>query len=135
MKKKLLISGLTLLLTLSVFSIPTLEDGKQIFNARCAACHNVNKTVTGPALAGVEDRHSVDWIIKFVHSSQSVIKGGDSAAVALYEKFNKIPMPDHGDLSEDNIRGILAYIKTETKTSTEKEGFRPDVLHPSYMPL
>ncbi len=135
MKKKLIISGLTLLLTLTVFSIPTLEEGKLIFNKRCAACHNVNKTVTGPALAGVEGRHSIDWIIKFVHSSQTVIKSGDTSAVALYEKFNKIPMPDHGDLSEDNIRGILAYIKTETNTSTESQGFRPERLHPSYTPL
>ena len=57
-----------------------------IFSSRCASCHNVNKVVVGPALAGVSDRHTEDWIIHFVHSSQSVIKGGDTAAIALYEK-------------------------------------------------
>ena len=134
MKKKLIISGLTSLLTLYVFSIPPAEEGKLIFTSHCAGCHSVNKVVTGPALAGVENRHSLDWIIHFVHSSQTVIKGGDKSAIALYEKFNKVPMPDHPDLSMENIKGILAYIKTETKTTTETS-FRPDKIHPSYTPI
>jgi hypothetical protein len=134
MKKKLIISGLTLLLTMYVFSFPPAEEGKLIFTTRCAGCHNVNKIVAGPALAGVESRHSLDWIIHFVHSSQTVIKGGDKTAIALYEKFNKVPMPDHSDLSTDNIKGILAYIKTETKMATEIS-FRPDKIHPSYTPI
>src|SRR6478735_4079442 len=83
----------------SSFGAPPVEEGKQIFTSRCAACHNVNKTLTGPALAGIKERRSIEWIISFVQSSQTVIKGGDKDAVVLFEKFNKIPMPDHKDLS------------------------------------
>src|SRR5206468_4896771 len=89
----LLIPGIT------AFANPPSEEGKQIFTTRCAGCHNVNRILTGPALAGVDQRHSIDWIINFVHSSQTVIRGGDKQAVALFEKFNRIPMPDHPDLS------------------------------------
>ena len=32
---------------------PPLDKGKEIFSVRCAACHNVNKQLTGPALAGL----------------------------------------------------------------------------------
>jgi cytochrome c551/c552 len=135
MKKKMAISVLTLLLSVFVFSIPPTEEGKTIFTSRCASCHAVNKIVLGPALAGVTDRHTEDWIIKFVHSSQSVIKGGDAKAVALYEKFNKVPMPDHPDLSAENIKDILAYIKSETKAPEAEKSFRPDKLHPNYKPL
>jgi cytochrome c551/c552 len=135
MKKKIAISVLTLLLSVFVFSIPPTEEGKTIFTSRCASCHAVNKVVVGPALAGVADRHTEDWIIKFVHSSQSVIKGGDEKAVALYEKYNKVAMPDHPDLSADNIKGILAYIKAETKAPEKESAFRPDKLHPNYTPL
>jgi len=91
---------------------PPIAEGKAIFSTRCAGCHNVNKVVTGPALAGVDQRHSIDWIINFVHSSQTVIKGGDEKAVALFEKFNKIPMPDHPDLTAGNIKSIVEYIKS-----------------------
>jgi cytochrome c551/c552 len=135
MKKKIIISSLLTLLTLFVFSIPPVDEGKMIFTSRCASCHNVNKVIVGPALAGVSERHTEDWIIHFVHSSQTVIKGGDKTAVALYEKFNKVPMPDHLDLSPETIRGILAYIKSETKVSAAAPAFRPDRVHPTYTPL
>jgi cytochrome c551/c552 len=135
MRKKIMISILILTTVLYGFSSPPVDDGKKIFTSRCASCHNVNKVVLGPALAGVTDRHSEDWIIKFVHSSQKVIKAGDQAAVTLYEKFNKIPMPDHPDLSIENIQGILAYIKSETKTSVLAPAFRPNKLHPNYTPI
>ena len=115
MKKKIVISILTLFIITCVFSIPPVDEGKMIFTSRCASCHNVNKVIVGPALAGVSDRHSEDWIIKFVHSSQTVIKGGDKTAVDLYEKFNKVPMPDHPDLSANSIKSILAYIKSDIK--------------------
>ena len=32
------------------------QDGKAIFNSKCAACHNVFKNSTGPALGGMEER-------------------------------------------------------------------------------
>jgi cytochrome c551/c552 len=135
MKKKLVISILALFTITCVFSIPPVDDGKLIFTSRCASCHNVNKIVVGPALAGVSERHPEDWIVKFVHSSQTVIKGGDKSAVDLYEKFNKVPMPDHPDLSTDNIKSILAYIKSETKMSSEAARFRPGKLRPAYTPV
>lgn len=135
MKKRITICVLTLFLVLYVFSIPPTEEGKTIFMSRCASCHNVNKVIVGPALAGVSDRHTEDWIIHFVHSSQSVIKGGDKTAIDLYEKFNKVPMPDHTDLSPESIKNILAYIKSETKTPDSGPTFRPDKLHPQYTPF
>jgi mono/diheme cytochrome c family protein len=135
MKKKITISVLSLLTALYAFSNAPLEDGKLIFTSRCASCHNVNKVVLGPALAGVDQRRSVDWIVSFVHSSQTVIKGGDKDAIALYEKFNKIPMPDHPDLSEANIKNVLAYIKSATQSTTEPIPFRPEKLHPSFTPI
>jgi cytochrome c551/c552 len=135
MRKKIMISVSILLLTLYVFSIPPVEEGKMIFTTRCASCHNVNKVIVGPALAGVADRRSEDWIIHFVHSSQTVLKGGDQIATDLYEKYNKIPMPDHPDLSADNIRSILVYIKVETNKTSERTQFRPDKRHPAFTPI
>jgi cytochrome c551/c552 len=135
MKKKITISALTLLLSVFVFSIPPTDEGKMIFTSRCASCHNINKTVVGPALAGVNERHTEDWIVHFVHSSQTVINSGDQTAVALYEKFNKVPMPDHLDLSAESIKGILAYIKSETKVPVKDPSFRPDRIHAQYTPI
>jgi cytochrome c551/c552 len=135
MKKKMVISGLVILIVTHAFSMPPADEGKLIFTSRCASCHNVNKVVVGPALAGVSDRRSEEWIINFVHSSQTVIKSGDKAATALYEKFNKIPMPDHPDLSAESIKMVLSYINSESKKPAEAVGFRPEKVHPSYKPI
>jgi mono/diheme cytochrome c family protein len=127
-----------LALFLSCFALanPPSEEGKTIFTARCAGCHNVNKTLTGPALAGIDQRRSMEWIVDFVHSSQAVIQKGDKDAIALFEKFNKIPMPDHKDLSPDHIKSIVEYIKSESASATDKAPFAtPTRLQKPYRPI
>lgn len=133
MKAKFLFIGL--LITLVSFANPP-EEGKSIFLSRCAACHSVNKPLTGPALAGIDQRRSIEWITSFVQSSQSMVKKGDTAALALFQRFNKVPMPDHSDLSADDIKNIVSYIKSETKIVSEEIPFaRPETKKTNYSPL
>ena len=137
--KHLILFGILIAIGLYSFANPpAVEEGKAIFTSRCGSCHNINKIVVGPALAGVDQRHTIDWIIQFVHSPQTMIKSGDKSAVALYTKFNNFTMPDHPDLTADNIKSVVEYIKSEGNASTdaEKAPFaRPSILHPAYMPL
>jgi cytochrome c551/c552 len=136
MKAKLFLIALIVFQSFYALAAPPIEEGRTIFSSRCAGCHNVNKVITGPALAGVDQRRSMDWIIKFVHSSQSLVKSGDKDAVALFEKFNKIPMPDHTDLTPDNIKSIVEYIKSATVAETKDAPFKkPGRLRPNYTPL
>src|SRR6185312_670838 len=109
-------------LTIQVNAIP-LDAGEKIFSTRCMACHRIDADFAGPALAGVDKRHSIDWIINFVHSSQTIIKSGDTSAIALFKKFNGTVMPDHPDLSNDDIKSVVAFIKDESLkiTRTEKK--------------
>ena len=136
MNKLITLPLLLLFLNTSFAATPPAEEGKTIFAARCASCHNLSKTLTGPALAGVHERRSLEWIISFVKSSQSMVKAGDKEAVALFTRFNNIPMPDHADLSEENIKSIVEFIKTAPKEAVDKAPFaKPSKLRPSYLPL
>jgi hypothetical protein len=77
----------------------------------CSACHTIGKgKLIGPDLKGVNDRHDEAWLLSFIKSSQTMVKNGDPVAVKLFEENNKIPMPDN-NLADDQIRGILSYIK------------------------
>lgn len=136
MKLKLSLLLTAFLFGQSLFAAPPLEEGKAIFQSRCAACHNISKTLTGPALAGVDQRRSMEWIVNFVHSSQAVIKSGDKEAVALFKQFNNIPMPDHKDLSEAQIKNVVEYIKTEASTAKkESTEEKPVQKETTYLPI
>lgn len=115
----------------------SIDDGKVIFSTRCAACHNINIKLVGPALAGVDQRHNIDWIVNFVHSSQTLVKKNDKDAVALFTEFNHMVMPDHPDLSNDQIKSVVEYVKSQTKTKSGDEAPfpRPGRLQPNNIPI
>lgn len=84
--------------------------GADLFKVKCGICHTIGKgKLIGPDLANVQDRHSEDWLLKFIHSSQSTIKSGDPDAVKLFEENNKVIMPDPM-ISDAEIKSILDYI-------------------------
>ncbi|KAA3612547.1 MAG: hypothetical protein DWQ05_18005 [Calditrichaeota bacterium] len=90
------------------------DEGEKLFKQVCVACHTINDgKLVGPDLAGVHLRRSEEWLLKFIRSSQSVVQTGDPVAVALFEEFNKIPMPDNA-FTEDQIRKIIAYIASNS---------------------
>jgi hypothetical protein len=91
-------------------------SGEENFKV-CAACHSIGEGPRiGPDLAGVTERRTMAWIIKFVRGSQALIKSGDPEAVALFKKFNNIPMPDM-PLSDLQIQEVMDYIKAKSGAS------------------
>jgi cytochrome c551/c552 len=115
-------SILTLFVLLSVVwqgytAGPDSLAGKALFQKNCTSCHAVQTRIIGPALRNVFDLHSEAWLIKFVHSSQTVIKSGDTSAVNLFNQFNKTVMPDHPNLGDQDIKNIISYIRNESKNA------------------
>ena len=96
-------------------SAQDIASGKEIFTQTCGACHSVGRgRLVGPDLANIHQRRTEDWVIQFVKSSQSVIKSGDKYADSLFRAFNQAVMPDQPNLSDDQIKNIVSYIKTSS---------------------
>ena len=105
------IFSLTLLFAGNMVFAQDAAEGETLFKNNCAACHNTNDEVlVGPGLKGVSERRPIDWIIKWVHNPQAVIGSGDKYANDLYTKFNKAAMTPYPNFSDDQIKGIVAYI-------------------------
>jgi mono/diheme cytochrome c family protein len=83
--------------------------GKALFNANCAACHNLDKKMTGPALRGVSAKYDKDWLYKWVNNSSALIKSGDAKAIKVFEENNKSVMTAFPQLSTTDIDNIIAY--------------------------
>lgn len=122
MKSKLTSVFILLVLTMTIKT--KAEDGKTIFKQNCGACHTIGKgRLTGPDLKNVNNKHAEEWMMKWIKSSQTLVESGDSAAVAVYNEFNKIPMTDFAFLSDNDIRATLEYIKTESENVSAVASF------------
>ncbi|MES2382320.1 MAG: c-type cytochrome [Bacteroidota bacterium] len=103
---------LTALLLVTKLSFADVAEGEKLFNANCTACHAINDKVVGPALKDIDKRQSEAWLIKWVKNSQAVIKSGDAYANKIYNEYNQSQMTAFPQLSDDQIKSILAYVKT-----------------------
>ena len=100
------------------------QDGsaEQLYQDNCAVCHTIGGgRLLGPDLIDVHDRRSQQWLESFVKSSQSMVNSGDETAVALFEEYNKLPMPDPL-VNELQIIEILQYIETANAASGSESG-------------
>ncbi|MCB0739545.1 MAG: cytochrome c, partial [Chitinophagaceae bacterium] len=88
-----------------------IPAGKTLFMSHCAACHQVKKDATGPALMGLEDRHT--WadhndLLKWVHNPAAYM-ANDKYTKDLHDKFGSM-MVGFPDLKLEDIDNIVAYI-------------------------
>lgn len=95
--------------------------GKALFNSNCAACHKLDKKSTGPALAGVGERHDREWLYNWIHNSAAVIKSGDDYANKIFAEYNNTPMTAFPQLSEQEIDHILAYTDAPAPAKDDKD--------------
>ena len=97
---------------LAMYVTSRAQDGEQLFKSNCASCHKLGSKLVGPDLVGVNDRHSQEWLLKWVKSSQTLVRSGDAEAVKLYNDNNKVPMTD-AFINEDEIKSVLGFIKSK----------------------
>jgi len=130
LSSRFLLLGLIALLSFSSTHIFAQEGdpvaGKALFNANCAACHKLDKKMTGPALRNVEQRLADDegldrvWLSAWIRNSAGMIKAGDAYANKIYDEYNKTAMTAMPQLSDADIDNILAYtaeVKEEPTTA------------------
>ena len=111
--KRIKIVALTLVLGLfaSVATVNAQDaaEGEQIFKNNCTSCHAASdEVVIGPGLKGIGARRPIDWIVKWVNNPQAVIASGDKYAVDLYNKYNKTQMTAFPNLSDAQIKSVVA---------------------------
>ncbi len=97
--------------------------GKQLFNQNCAACHALDRKMTGPALANIEatlqeqEGLGKDWLYKWIKNSAGMIASGDPYSVKIYNEYNQAAMTAFPMLSDEDIDNILAYTAAPPKAA------------------
>lgn len=86
------------------------EKGQDLFKTNCTACHKVDKKFIGPALTGITERRSPEWIMNMILDPELMVKE-DPIAKQLLIDHNGSPMANQG-LVEDEARALLEYFRT-----------------------
>lgn len=85
------------------------EEGKQIFELKCSACHQVEKEKIGPEMAGITDRRTPEWIMNMILNPEKMVKE-DPIAYGLLAEY--ATMMANQNLKEEEARKILEYFRT-----------------------
>jgi len=97
--------------TLGEIDQALVAEGEVVFKAKCTACHKISKKFVGPALKGVTQRRSAEWIMNMTMNPEEMIKK-DPIAIQLLAEANGAPMANQ-NLTEEEARAILEYFRTK----------------------
>jgi cytochrome c553 len=84
--------------------------GEAKFQAICTACHMAEQRMIGPALKGVYDRRSPEWVMNMIINPDGMLKE-DPIAKALLKEYNNAIMLNQ-NLSEEETRNVAEYLRT-----------------------
>ncbi len=86
------------------------DAGKSIYNSKCTACHMAEMRMIGPALKGVYERRSPEWVLNLLLNPMEMLKE-DPIAKALLKEYNNAIMTN-SNLSEEEAKQVAEYLRT-----------------------
>jgi mono/diheme cytochrome c family protein len=84
--------------------------GEEKFKTICTACHMVDQRMIGPAMKGVYERRSPEWVMNMILNPDLMLKE-DPIAQALLKEYNNAIMLNQ-NLSEEDARAVAEYLRT-----------------------
>lgn len=108
---RFLLSGILSFIILFSANSAYAQDGKALFQANCATCHNPIKDATGPALQGKSATWPTkEWVYDWVHNPSAMIAKGDKTANEIFAKYKPIVMTGFPNLKNEEIDAIIKYV-------------------------
>lgn len=84
------------------------DQGKEIFQSKCSACHRIFEKYVGPALADVTKRRSPEWIMNMVLNPVEMTQVNPIAQSLLAEYLTQMTFQN---VTEQEVRKILEYFR------------------------
>ncbi|MBN3965204.1 SCO family protein [Pseudomonas gregormendelii] len=98
------------------------STGEELFRTRCASCHSlgpqdgqgIGMRSIGRDLIGVTRQRDPAWLSRWIREPDRMLAEGDPIATALFERFEKIPMPNLR-LDENSAQAVIDFLTQETE--------------------
>lgn len=86
------------------------DKGAKIFKMKCTACHKAERRMIGPAMKGLYQKRSPEWVMNIMLNPTQMLKE-DPVAMALLKEYNNVMMINQ-NLTEEEARALAEYFRT-----------------------
>ncbi|MEK9612672.1 MAG: cytochrome c [Flavobacteriaceae bacterium] len=87
-----------------------VEQGAAAFKQKCTACHMAERKLIGPAMKGIYERRSPEWVMNMLLNPTEMLKQ-DPIAKALLKEYNNVMMLNQ-NLTQEEARSISEYLRS-----------------------
>ncbi|EQA46720.1 cytochrome C [Leptospira broomii serovar Hurstbridge str. 5399] len=98
--------------TLGPIDESMVQKGKKQFETKCSACHKFEEKVVGPALKGVTERRTPEWIMNMILNPTEMTQKDPVAMGLLAEHLTQMTFQN---VKESEAREILEYFRKSDK--------------------
>jgi cytochrome c2 len=89
------------------------KEGEGYFTSRgCASCHKIEAKLIGPALKGITNQRSYDWVVAMIVRPDSMLQN-DAEAKKLLAEYGT-PMVNMG-ATKAEARAIFEYLRGQSQ--------------------
>ncbi len=93
-----------------------VQQGEEIFNLKCTACHKLDQRYVGPPLGDVLAHRKPEYIMNMMLNPEEMLKKHPEAKAMLAQYMTQMP---NQNLTEADARAVLEYLR---KAQTENPG-------------
>lgn len=109
----------------------SISTGELLYRTRCASCHTIghgdvadlNRRTVGPDLFMVTEQRDPEWLRRWLKEPDVMLEEKDPLALSLYEKYNRVPMPNLR-LSDTDVDNLVEYIREESQVVMRQREMR-----------
>lgn len=88
------------------------KSGEQIFETKCMACHKIDERYVGPALKGVVERRTPEYVMNMILDPADMTQKHPEAKKMLAQYATQMTFQN---VSQEDARKILEYLRSVSK--------------------
>jgi protein SCO1 len=90
--------------------LPNINKAEELFRYRCNSCHSLSAdSGLGPGLYGVTLQRDRAWLKRWIKEPDKMLAEKDPIAIDLYNRYNKVLMPNLR-LNDSDAEALIDYL-------------------------
>ncbi|ESS73884.1 SCO1/SenC/PrrC protein [Methyloglobulus morosus KoM1] len=90
--------------------LPNINKAEEMFRYRCSSCHSLGRgSGLGPGLYGVTLQRDRTWLKRWIKEPDKMLAEKDPIAIDLYNRYNKVLMPNLR-LNDSDVEALIDYL-------------------------